>query len=279
MGIRIRPKMYTQRDVPLNTDRVIGMQVLPAESRLNGLSGTCHVIGTTNTPRMSADFYGLHAYVLPILIPDATITPDAIWDNQVPKDKALTVADGLDLDQDTADVTSAFEMGLPTVEAMMGLGDPAIQVFNRTRMITIADGANGYDRTADNWVATDKFKLGITRPVRVDVPSICLFGFSSPETTTTLTAYFVPDTDSEWAMLHYLEWSLMQAFIHLVGLIETGAETPYVDAATLVAQIIETTFEETAGRFNPIAWNVIAEWTWDVTMFGDMQKVHLSGQR
>lgn len=284
MGVRVRPKLYTQRSIDTNSDQVIGMVVLPPESRLNGLSGRCNVMSETRVLVKSACFYGLHAYVLPILAPDATITPDAIWDNQVPKDKPLdggaAGVSALDMDLDTADPTPAFEIGEPSVEAMIGLGDAPDLVFSRTRMLTFMDpGAKGFDLAALTYTPTDQFKLGITHPVRVDIASICIFGFSSPQTTTTATAYFVPDTDAEWATLHYLEWALMQSFIHLIGLFEAGAETPYVDAATLVALIIENTFEQTGGAFAPVSFTVISEFTWDITMNGDMQKAHISGQR
>ena len=55
----------------------------------------------------------------------------------------------------------------------------------------------------------------------------------------------------------------------LIGLVEAGAETPFVDSATFIASLIEDdVFEGTSGSFLAVAWTVITQATFDISVPG-----------
>lgn len=279
MSVRVFPKIYSQVSCPTDVDEIIGALALPGDSRLNGLSGRCQVIAETRTSVLTIASYGLHAYVVPMLDPDGTHTPQSIWDAQVPKDKNIS-SGVLDLDTENADTTSAFEMGQVDAEKVIGLSTAPIQVFDRTRLLSFASpGAKAFDTADETYIATDQFRLGLKHPVEVDLPSILLFGFSSPDTLQSTTTFFIPQSDQEWAQLTYLQDTLRDAFKELVGLVEAGAETPYEDAASIIASLLERLVEESAGAFLPVTWRVFSEFSFDLTLRGDMDVSVLTGQR
>lgn len=227
--------------------------------------------------RTSVAMYGMHAYVIPVPDPDASVTPDNLWDLLVPKDKVLS-ADMLDLDTTgTVDTDALTEPGLINVEGMLNVQQQPELVFSREKFISWADQKGGYDRTADNFMPSDKIVAKIKKAISVEYPSYFLLAISSPLTTITKTTWDVMNTDAEWTQLQYMEYTLEDAWKNIVGLIETGAETPYVEAMTLIGQYLEVLHEETTAAWAPQTWRAFGKASFDITVPGTMGQISLSG--
>ena len=76
--------------------------------------------------------------------------------------------------------------------------------------------------------------------------------------------------DEKWLMqLKYMEVVLEQAWMWLVGLVETGAETPWEDAANMIGDFLEPNVnEETAGDFKAVTWQTFSKMTFEITVPG-----------
>lgn len=270
--MRLIGRRLSHASIPTNTDEVVAGYPIPSGGKLNAVHLECHFVGPEGERFDSCSLYGMSGFVIPVLDPDSGATFDAIWDAQIPKDVAMT-AGGFDIDTAAADAQPEFEIGLPDVSQVMDLvsGNP-IQIFQRRKMLTIANENNTrdvVDAGADLKMVTDFFTTTVRRKVRVQTPSVVLFGVSSPDTTTTTTTARSIPSESEWSLLQYLEVALENAFMSLVGLTEVGAESPYEESLAFIAELIEdTVVEQTALAFTPTTWQVFTDATFDISVPG-----------
>ena len=275
--LRAFPQMTVQKQVPADADEIIGVVWLPAGSSLNNVHMSVDVIGTS-IDVVKAALYGIDMYVLPVLDPDTTITPDAIWDNQVPKDDAVG-SNVLDLDTAAADDDPVFEPGDPSIEKLIGMTTAPTRIFRRRRILTFAKRASGFIAgTPNTYIPAEHFATKIGKKVRVENHSIALLGFSSPKTTITDTTFLAVDTNKDWAMLQYLQETAKDMLKQLVGLTEAGAETPYEDAASFISRWMEDFVEEDTDAFIAQSWRVFADLSFDVTVPGEMSVRSMSVQ-
>lgn len=273
---RTFPKVWSQVLCPVDTDKVLFAQPIPAGSILNNVFLNISILAEAAVLRTSAAMYGIHAYVIPIIDPDAGTTPDNLWDQMVPKDKVLS-ADMVDMDTALVDSDAIAEPGLINVEGMLNVGVHPQLIFSREKFITWADQKGGYDRTADNWMPSDKIVTKMKRSVFVEFPSYFLLALSSPLTTFTQTAWKIMNTDAEWTQLQYMEYTLEDAWKNIVGLIESGAETPYAEAMVVIGEYLEVLHEETAAAWAPQTWRAFGKASFDITVPGSLDQISLSG--
>lgn len=243
-----------------NTDRVILGIPLADGAILKAVSARIHCF-STELPAISAAMYNVAQFVVPVPDPDASITYDGIWDLTVPKDLSVTTA--IDLDTAQTQAAPELEPGEWNLQAVYDV--PSIGVHKlprRGRLMTMADsGAGGFATGgATHWLPRDRFTMNSTPNIRVQVPSIYMMAFSSPVldgTTVTITA---APTESEWILLQHLRETAARALMSLSGLTEAGATTPWVDSANFLAKILEPkAFEETAGEFVTLSWEVVCQ--------------------
>lgn len=275
--IRTFPKLWTQRQVAPATDQVIAAFPIPQGGVLNNVWFNVHVLANAAVLRLQASLFGLHAYVVPIPDPDSGITPDALWDQVIPKDAPLT-SDSLDIDTESAVSAPLFEIGEVNAESLIEVGSQPNLVFSREEMITFAVNKGGWEHTADDYLPTAQFSAKLRRQYRAEVPSYFLLALSNPDTLSTSTTYTVVNTSAEWAQLKYMGITLEHAMIDLMGLTETGAESPYEDAMNLINNILERVFEETAAAFTNPTWRVFCKATADITVPGTFENITISGQ-
>lgn len=271
--MRLFRHSLSQRIAALGTDVVIGGCLVPSEGSLNNVWGDCHVIGLDDITHEKAALYGLTGYVVHEPDPDNTQSFDTLWDVMVPKD--TDVASGaLDLSTGSADVSPEFEPGEPNIERMMdgSVLDDDNMFFKRRKMITFASSPSGFDvgGTPDSYIPTDRFRIRSGKKVNVDLMSVALLGFSSPQMDdTTTTIWTTPSDEAVWMQLKYIDMVLEQAFVQLIGLTEAGAETPWEDAATMLEDFLEpTVVEQTAADFASEDYNVFTSLTFDISVPG-----------
>lgn len=272
----------SQIEVAGGTDQVMVGFPIPAGGTLKNVWIKQRVIGVEGQEYRHACMYGVSGFVIPVIDPDAGTTFEAIWDAQVPKDTDNAVG-AFDLDTAGADTDPEFEIGTPDINALFDLtGLAPEEIFRRRTMLTLPDSPIGYEKVSaavDVFTPVDKWDSQVKRNVRVDSPAVVLFGFSSPDVAaTTATVKAIP-SEVEWVLLQFMEMTLEQAFIHLIGLVESGAQTPYVEAAAFVAELIEdSVYEETATSFNPQTYRVYTQATFEIEVPGTVSQKVLSSE-
>lgn len=247
--------------------------MIPSEGSLNNVWGDCHVVGNDDIAHNKAVLYGVTGYVVHEPDPDNAQSYDALWDVMVPKD--TDVASGaLDISSGSQDTAPEFEPGEPNIERMMdgSILDDDNMFFKRRKLITFASSPSGFDvgGTPDSYIPTDRFRIRSGKKIPVDLMSVALLGFSSPQMDdVTTTVWVTPASEAVWMQLKYIDMVLEQAFVHLIGLTEAGAETPWVDAATMLEDFLEpTVMEETSAIFDSQDYNVFTTLTFDISVPG-----------
>lgn len=281
--MRLIGRQMTELDVAVGSDRVVCSYPIPAGGRLNSTHLEMHMIGDEGQVLDKAVMYGMTGFVVPVIDPETAINVDTLWDNVVPKD----VAEGagvFDLDTDATDTTPEFEPGEPDWSGVFKLNALDVQeIFRRRRLITLAsqNGA-GHEIVAagaDLWTPLEFFKTMVKKKVSVQSPSMVLYGVSSPSMDVTTTAVNTAPTETQWVLLQYLELTLEQAFMNLIGLVETGAETPFEDSSVFIARLIEGAIrEEDAAAFTTTVWRCFCRATFDITVPGTVAPTVLTSE-
>lgn len=262
------------------SDVAIGGVLLPSECTLNNVWGEVHVIASAAIDWDKAAMYGAGGYVLPVEDPNATNSFQTIWDTMVPKD-ADFAAGALDLDAESANTAPAFEPGEPNILRLMDLqvNDQKNEFFKRRKLLSFANRNTGFEAgTPDTYIPVDVFRVRSRKSITADYMSAAIMALSSPSMDDMTTTVWASAADSvHWMQIKYLDVTLEQAFMQLAGLVETGAETPWEDAAALLEDLLEpTVVEVTAGDFAGLTFNIFASLTFDVTVPGLVAKTQIS---
>lgn len=271
MAMQIIGRRFSQVVIGGSSDRVTLDYPLPAACKLGRVNLEMWMTsGVRDVDHMS--MYGYSGFVLPVLDPDAQLSVDVLWDNLVPKD-ADEVAGVFDIDTVATDTTEEFEPGQPDWGAVFKMtANRPEEIFRRRKMIHFSERPIGFQAgTPDKYIPSDHFKSGLTPMVTASLHSHVVFGFSSPTMDQTTTTVPVTLAETEWVMMTFIEDFLKDAMKSLIGLIETGAESPYAEAAAFVARLIEKTlFEETATSFATISYRTFNRGTFIVSVPGEI---------
>ena len=87
------------------------------------------------------------------------------------------------------------------------------------------------------WRAGEVFRIRIRRKLRVRQPSVLVLGLASPNLDDTTSVAQKAATEPELAQTKYIGHVLERALLHLFGLTEAGAETPWEEATSLLKNI------------------------------------------
>lgn len=224
--------------------------------------------------------YALEGYILPVFDPDDGSTLDTLWDQLVPKDSDTEV---VDLDAESSQTAPFFEPGEPDFQAVLDVGIQPERIYRRERMLTLAKGSvfSFRQQAADvvRWVPGDAFNVRIKRRIRVERPSVLVFGFASPamdDHTTTVESIL---EEAQWPQVKYMGETLRRAMLHLMGLTEAGAETPWEEATALLKRHLEPDMvEEVAGTYVGSTWSVSSRAIIDHSVVGDLEAHAVSTQ-
>ena len=107
-----------------------------------------------------------------------------------------------------------------------------------------------------------------------------LLALSSPDMGTTTTSLRSTPSEKDWAQLVYIEDLVSDMVKNAIGLVEAGAETPYVEAQALIASLLEDTAIEESARaadFLATSWDVLIDATAQVEMNQPSANRQLSG--
>lgn len=271
MSVRLFSHKLSQMLVPSGSDQVLSGIQLPSESSLNNVWGEVHIVAPTPIEFDKAVMYGVDGHVFLHQTPDDGATFNTLWDSNVPKD--TDVASGaIDLNA-SATTINFFEPGEPNVHALadMAIYNDDNNWFKRRKLLSFASSPTGWlPGTPNLYVPSDVFAVRSRRRIGVDYWSLAALGMSSPAfDDVTTTVYTTFGDEAPLMQMKYIEVTLEQAWMQLVGLTETGAETPWEDAATMIGDFLEpTVLEVTAGDFATMGFNVYTKCTWEITVPG-----------
>ena len=255
MPLIISRKVFSHRQIASNEDKVIAWGAIPAGGKFAGATVRGAIIGGEERSILSAMVYGMSGYVMPVLdINTLDTSPDVTWDNQVPKDDDM--AEGaLDYEVDALDTTPDIDVGPSNLSMLVGAKTGPAKLFRFERVVTFADAPTGFVQAVpDTYVPVARFGFRIKQEVRVEVPSVMLVAVSSPilavpTSFSGAVSEWAPSASPSWMQLQYLGDALERTVPYLTGVVQAGAETPYVQAAELVARMAEQAYEDGAGAF------------------------------
>lgn len=269
--------------IAAGTDEVIASCPLVGGAKVKTVTGELHVLGPESTEADNFFAYGISGELVPIMDPDATIDLNALWDQMVVKpNNPSTTAGGqaIDWDFDSADADPDVEVGLADINDLAGQLDPNTSIIPPTiEWLSAAKGTpfGVIAGTPDSYTPRS-FKTFRGRPVMADGPSHALIAFSAPSLDETQTAIeALTGTPTKWSILENLR-NVMQDFWRInVGMIEAGAESPYADISTAVANLVAPDSSADAGMLVPLAWRVLCLCTWVIDFPGSEVPTVLDG--
>ena len=246
--LRMFARMKSQMDTAAGNDDVLFGLSLPSDTVIHDIRAQVHVIGQTVLSMAEAIMYGIQGYILPVLDPDAAASFNQLWDTLVPKDDDT---DTIDLDTGAADAQSMYEPGESSMAEVMDLGLQPERIYHYEKLLSFANsGFRQEDTSVLEWAASDVVDIRIRKRFRVHQPSVVLFALGNADLTDTTATEPAAAAENEWPRLKYMTSTLEMALMQHFGLIETGAETPFEDAAKLLRKHLEPDLhEEAAGSW------------------------------
>lgn len=266
-------------------DQVIVGISLPSDTVVHGLRFDGQLVPTTAADEFDGQAvvtYALEAWLLPVDDPDATADFDDIWDSLVPKDTDVQL---LDLDKETVDTTTFYEPGEVDWSAVMDVGLRPRRLWhhrktlsiNNTKGIVFVDANTPF---TPKWQIGDMYGFSVRKPFRVQQPSVLLIGAGMPANDDTVSVVEVPLGQNEWPRVKYLGDTLILALQEVLGLTETGAETPWEEAADLLQRHLDPdTMETTAGFYASADATFFGELTIDHSVVGTLNLGHITTGR
>ncbi len=221
--------------------------------------------------------YAVEGWVLPLLDPDAAQGFDNLWDTLVPKD---TDVQTMDLDTGAADATPFFEPGEADWSQLLDIGLRPRRIFHRHRFLTILDAYHRFNDTETpflmKWEAGDQFSINL-RGFRVQQPSVVLFALAAPAMDDDVTTSEAALTEPEMGQIKYVGHVLERAMLHLFGVFETGAETPWEEATALLQKHLDPDPQYESGLTSiGSAWNCHVEAMIDHSVVGRLDTKQIS---
>lgn len=280
--IRMFTRLMSSRTVVAGTDMVVVGLSLPSGSVVHDVNFEVHMQSGTIHTFADAAMYAIEAWIIPVLDPDSGSQMDVVFDRLVPKD---TDTETIDLDTASSITTPFFEPGEPDFSDLMDVGLRPERIYSRSTLLTMVNGSiftfqDNQTPFAIEWIAGDVVRVRIKKRYRVDQPSLLVMAVASPSLDDTTTTPPTMLAEDQWGQAKYVGHVLERALLHLFGVVETGAETPWEEATALLKLMLEPdVFELDAGTFVPATWNVVARGIVDWSVVGEMGKVALSSGR
>lgn len=273
--IRMFARRMNEISVAAGSDQIVLGMSLPSGSVIHDINLEVHLHNSVNLSIDNIAMYAIEGWILPVLDPDAGTAFSVLWDNLVPKDTDVEV---IDLDTAGADVTPFFEPGEVDFSQMLEVGLRPERIYARSQMLSIVNGSifkfqDNQTPFAVQWIAGDTVKIRIRKRFHVNQPSVLLFGVASPTMDDTTATPPVAAAEAEWGQLKYIGHVLERALLHLFGVVETGAETPWEEATALLKAHLEPdVFEETGGFFGGVTWETVCRGIVDHSVEGELGK-------
>lgn len=277
-------RMFARRtsviNVAANADQILFGISLPSDTVIHDIRAQVSVEASAQSTMGQVHMYAVEGWILPILDPDGAASYATLWDNLVPKDSDVQT---LDLDTSGIDTTPFYEPGEADFSALVDVGLQPERLFERHRFITFGNSPVGYSITSADvreWWAIDAFQIHIGKRLRIRQPSVLLFGLASPSLDDHQASTETALAENEWHRVKYIEHVLEQGMSSLLGLIESGAETPWEDAVNLLQKHLEPDMMEgVTNAFVAKTWFATTQAIIDHSVVGAFNKMSISTGR
>ena len=285
--MRIIRRTIGAQTVTSGIDRVIGNAPLPKGGKVLSVHGELHVIGEESMPVDEFSAYGFSAHVVPIVDPETSIGLGALWDDVVVKalDPTTTAATSvLDMDWATDDTSPEIEPGELDVDDLLNMTQGQKELIApRLEWISWAKSRQGgwVAATPDTYVGSDYKTFSSKRKITAEVPSMALIGFSSPSLDDRMiqSADVTMGSAAEWYMAQNMNETLRDMGKMQAGLTEAGAESPYAEASSLIADLVAPSMlDESTTMYRSCAYDVLCVATWLLEFPGESLPRTLDGR-
>ena len=114
----------------------------------------------------------------------------------------------------------------------------------------------------------------------VNKPSVLVVALASPNLDDTTTVTPKALTEAQWPQIRYVGHVMERALLHVLGVTEAGAETPWEEATALLQAHLEPDmYEEAAGKFTAMNWHTFSEAIIDHSVVGELGKTAITTGR
>ncbi len=280
--IRMFARRLANRQILSGEDRVLIGLSLPSGSRVNNISIEVHCLQTLPIAVEEVTMYAVEGWIVPVLDPDAATQLDTIWDELVPKD---TDVETIDLDTGSGDATPFYEPGEPDFSDLMDVGLRPERIYHKNRLLSMANGSiytfqDNQTPFLPRWVPGDSFRIRIRKNYAIHQPSVLMFAVANPSLDDTSNVSLKAAAEAEWGQTKYIGHVLERALLHLFGVTEAGAETPWEEATALLKKHLEPdVFEAVAASFNPSTWDFTMKAIIDHSVEGRLGQTSISTGR
>lgn len=265
--MRIHKKSYTHIQLA-QEDRVFASAPIAMDGgKFLGAFGSVDVVAANDIPINKAVMVMARGMVVIHPNPDSTVTDvDELWDILVPKDEvhSLSAANqqiDTDIGETDFDTRTFSEPGLPNITVLAeGSSIWGERVFDFEEVLTFARTSDGFKTgSPDTFRANTTFGVSATKRVGMSqVPGYVLFALGTPNLLQTTSTPEPTFNGKEWLMLRHLTRLIDEAWMQWAGLDEVGAESPFVDIASLIEKLTEPDVHEESGG----AWSTASFDTW-----------------
>ncbi len=276
--IRLFSRRLTERTIGVGTDAMIYAMSLPSGSVIHDINLELKMHQAAFRDIGDVVMYAVEGWILPVLDPDQSVAYDTLFDNLVPKDSDV---ESIDLDTGATDATPFFEPGEPDLTGLFDVGLQPERIYTASRMLDVNDALTIFQDNqtpfAIKYIVGDTKRIRIRKRYRVSQPSVLVFAVASPSLDDTSSSSPVMATEAEWGQTKYIGHVLERALLHVFGLTEAGAETPWEEATALLKLHLEPdVFEQNAGSFVGATWAAVCRGIVDHSVEGRLQDITVS---
>lgn len=281
----VERKSYTAMQVGAGTDQVVAAMPIPPGGVLLGSRVEIHAISTIHFPLATS---AASIFAKTVVAPmggnamDTGISLQTLWDSQVPKDSDLSVVAGEDdIDWDDGAIAGPFEEpGQINWNDLVQLGQRPANISEREVMMTFANGGLGFPHvdTTDEAFFRATMRMGSNKKLRTPQAAYWMCGVAAPSWDETTTTQPTTIANANWSVLTYPDVLFDMMLPDILGLTETGGESPFSDAAQFALDLVEpVVFEEAAVQYRAVAYNLFVKWSVRIATPGRPQMKTLTG--
>ncbi len=282
----IERKSYTADQIAAGTDIVFCSMPIPPGGVLLGYRAEIHGIASSHLD-VTGD--AVAAFAKSVVTPmggsqmDTAISVQTLFDQVVPKDLDLSGTAGADeIDWDDGTIAAPFEEpGHINWNDMMQLGLRPQGIQEKEVLITPAHGGAKmfHVDTTDEYFPTFRMTMGSNRKIRTKQAAYFLLAIASPSWDETTNSAVNTIVDANWSALTYPDVMFNMMMPDILGITETGAESPFVEMAGFAVDLVEPSVFESTGNavFAAVSWNVWVKWSVRVLTPGEPRMKTLTG--
>lgn len=267
--MRVIRKTIGALSVAVGADEVLAWCPMPTGASLESITGSIHIVGSENRAIATFGAYGVSAYVIPVVDPTSALALKTTWDTMVRKQitAAVNVSSGtIDYEWDIPDTNELIQPGRMDVGQVANMGDEKQKeiIPPRLEMMSFAKRPIGFVAgTPDAWQPIDYNRFRSRRRATAEEPSYAMLAISNPAMTEVQTSPTTDGTVARWGLGMHLKQLLDDFWRLQVGLVESGAETPYSESVTYIQDLVSPDMlDEASTLYYADAITAMVEATW-----------------